>query len=71
VTHSQTFGRAQGILRKKERKDCRNQRGQRNHKKIAHRINSPGLTGAHEFLIDSYGACTDPTLVLCIYAVIV
>jgi hypothetical protein len=38
-SHSQTLGRALGVLWRRGRKDQRNQKGQGCHKNMAHRIN--------------------------------
>ena len=39
VGHRQTLVKARGILRKREKEDCRSQSGQGHHKNMAHRIN--------------------------------
>lgn len=65
-THSPTLGKAQGVPRKRRRKDYRSHGGQGHHWDATHSINSLGLTGAHRDSSDNQ--CL--TIVICIYVMV-
>lgn len=57
-SHSQTLGRAQGVVVRRERKKQRNQRGQKQQENRAHRTKWPGLMG----VCRDQGICKECTL---------
>ena len=61
---------AREILWKRGRKECRSQRGQRQHKKT-HKNNKPGLIGIHKDWTTNQGACVGLTYIIYIYVTFV